>query len=58
MATKKSGKKASKAKLTPKAKQAVADINRLLKTKRELDLEIKKLQVHIKAMVIHSYKEK
>jgi hypothetical protein len=55
MATRKAAKKTAKSKPSARMKKAVADIAQLLKTQKKLDLELKKVTAHLKAMEIHQY---
>lgn len=60
MATKQATKQASKRKPAKTlkrlfAKRAIADIDAMIKTQKKLDLELKKIERHIKKLIGHQY---
>jgi hypothetical protein len=48
-------KRTAKRKPDVRMKKAIADINRLIKTEKKLDLDLKKVKAHLKALETWQY---
>ena len=49
-------KKAAKRRPDARMKKAISDINQLIKTQKKLDLDLKKVRAHLKAMQTWQYR--